>query len=158
MKTMKEVMFPNDVHTNSEKMNTWMWCHFNITHGYTTEDCGNLRIELEQMQHVGHLREYISDRAKLNLSRNATQRPNPMFPPTHTINMVFDTDVVNKITYTSMRKEGEGGLRKNLSKSLRVSGTFKHSKYPGIENDKAFLIENDDSFKKAFGPEDALYG
>ncbi|KAG5579861.1 hypothetical protein H5410_050488 [Solanum commersonii] len=39
-------------------------------------------------------------------------------------------------------------IKKNLSKSLRVSGGFKHLKYAGIKNDIAFLIENDDSFRK----------
>nr|AEK01245.1 rps3 [Arabidopsis thaliana]AEK01275.1 rps3 [Arabidopsis thaliana]AEK01308.1 rps3 [Arabidopsis thaliana]CAA69755.3 ribosomal protein S3 [Arabidopsis thaliana] len=39
-------------------------------------------------------------------------------------------------------------IKKNLSKSLRISGAFKHPKYAGVVNDIAFLIENDDSFKK----------
>nr|YP_009045764.1 ribosomal protein S3 [Batis maritima]AIC83367.1 ribosomal protein S3 [Batis maritima] len=38
-------------------------------------------------------------------------------------------------------------IKKNLSKSLRVSGAFKHPKYAGVVNDIAFLIENDDSFR-----------
>nr|WHE10399.1 ribosomal protein S3 [Elleanthus ampliflorus] len=38
--------------------------------------------------------------------------------------------------------------KKNLSKSLRVSGAFKHPKDAGVVNDIAFLIENDDSSKK----------
>ncbi|CAN6455913.1 unnamed protein product [Victoria cruziana] len=36
----------------------------------------------------------------------------------------------------------------NLSKSLRISGAFKHPKDAGVVNDIAFLIENDDSFIK----------
>nr|WLE73528.1 ribosomal protein S3 [Thonningia sanguinea] len=40
------------------------------------------------------------------------------------------------------------GIKKNLSKELRVSGAFKHPKYTGVVNDIAFLIENDDSFRK----------
>nr|WOH22597.1 ribosomal protein S3 [Nervilia aragoana] len=40
--------------------------------------------------------------------------------------------------------------KKNLSKSLRVSGAFKHPKDAGVVNDIAFLIENDDSSKKTF--------
>nr|YP_011027784.1 ribosomal protein S3 [Lepidium sativum]DBA44197.1 TPA_asm: ribosomal protein S3 [Lepidium sativum] len=39
-------------------------------------------------------------------------------------------------------------IKKNLSKSLRISGAFKHPKYAGVVNDIAFLIENDDSFRK----------
>jgi small subunit ribosomal protein S3 len=38
--------------------------------------------------------------------------------------------------------------KKNFSKLLRVSGAFKHPKYAGVVNDIAFLIENDDSFRK----------
>ena len=38
--------------------------------------------------------------------------------------------------------------KKNFSKSLRVSGAFKHPKYAGVLNDIAFLIENDDSSRK----------
>nr|WRK83623.1 ribosomal protein S3 [Elaeis guineensis]WRY69236.1 ribosomal protein S3 [Elaeis guineensis] len=38
--------------------------------------------------------------------------------------------------------------KKNFSKSLRVSGAFKHPKYAGVVNDIAFLIENDDSSRK----------
>nr|UDH58323.1 ribosomal protein S3 [Brasenia schreberi] len=36
----------------------------------------------------------------------------------------------------------------NLSKSLRISGAFKHPKEAGVVNDIAFLIENDNSFRK----------
>lgn len=39
-------------------------------------------------------------------------------------------------------------IKKNLSKSLRVSWAFKHPKYTEVVNNIAFLIENDDSFKK----------
>nr|QKS75217.1 ribosomal protein S3 [Stemona tuberosa] len=38
--------------------------------------------------------------------------------------------------------------KKNFSKSLRVSGALKHPKYAGVVNDIAFLMENDDSFRK----------
>lgn len=38
--------------------------------------------------------------------------------------------------------------KKNFSTSLRVSGALKHPKYAGVVNDIAFLIENDDSFRK----------
>ncbi|KAH0658249.1 hypothetical protein KY289_026997 [Solanum tuberosum] len=60
----------------------------------------------------------------------------------------------NEITNWPKKKQGyryhdrSPSIKKNLSKSLRVSGAFKHPKYAGIENDIAFLIENDDSFRK----------
>ncbi|KAK3416969.1 hypothetical protein EUGRSUZ_H02719 [Eucalyptus grandis] len=52
------------------------------------------------------------------------------------------------------KKQGYGyhdqlpSIKKNLSKSLWVSGAFKHPKYAGVVNDIPFLIENDDSFRK----------
>uniref|UniRef100_A0A0E0LJ99 Small ribosomal subunit protein uS3 C-terminal domain-containing protein n=1 Tax=Oryza punctata TaxID=4537 RepID=A0A0E0LJ99_ORYPU len=39
--------------------------------------------------------------------------------------------------------------KKNFSKSLWVSGAFKHLKYAGVVNDIAFLIENDGPMKSS---------
>ncbi|KAL0294984.1 UNVERIFIED_CONTAM: Ribosomal protein S3, mitochondrial [Sesamum radiatum] len=60
----------------------------------------------------------------------------------------------NEIRIWPKKKQGYGyhdrspSIKKNLSKSLRVSGAFKHPKYAGVVNGIAFLIENDDSFRK----------
>ncbi|KAK4379008.1 hypothetical protein RND71_000870 [Anisodus tanguticus] len=61
-----------------------------------------------------------------------------------------DREKQNEIRIWPKKKQGYGyhdrspSIKKNLYKSLRVSGAFKHPKYAGIENDIAFLIENDD--------------
>ncbi|XP_059645891.1 small ribosomal subunit protein uS3m-like [Cornus florida] len=54
----------------------------------------------------------------------------------------------NEIRIWPQKKQGYGYhdrspsiKKKNLSKSLRVSGAFKHPKYAGVVNDIAFLIE-----------------
>nr|UFX34228.1 ribosomal protein S3 [Tribulus terrestris] len=60
----------------------------------------------------------------------------------------------NEIRIWPKKKQGYGyhnrspSIKNNLSKSLRVSGAFKHPKEAGVVNDIAFLIENDDSFRK----------
>ncbi|KAG5138870.1 hypothetical protein JHK84_032638 [Glycine max] len=65
-----------------------------------------------------------------------------------------DREKQNEIRIWPKKKQRYGyhdrspSIKKNLSKSLRVSGAFKHPKYAGVVNDIAFLIENDDSFKK----------
>nr|YP_009414438.1 ribosomal protein S3 [Lagerstroemia indica]AQS99572.1 ribosomal protein S3 [Lagerstroemia indica] len=65
-----------------------------------------------------------------------------------------DREKQNEIRIWPKKKQGYGyhdrspSIKKNLSKSLRVSGAFKHPKYAGVVNDIAFLIENDDSFRK----------
>ncbi|KAM7249166.1 hypothetical protein ACFE04_019746 [Oxalis oulophora] len=65
-----------------------------------------------------------------------------------------DREKQNEIRIWPKKKQRYGyhdrspSIKKNLSKSLRISGAFKHPKYAGVVNDIAFLIENDDSFRK----------
>jgi small subunit ribosomal protein S3 len=65
-----------------------------------------------------------------------------------------DREKQNEIRIWPKKKQRYGyhdrspSIKKNLYKSLRVSGAFKHPKYAGVVNDIAFLIENDDSFRK----------
>nr|YP_009940667.1 ribosomal protein S3 [Passiflora edulis]QNZ92485.1 ribosomal protein S3 [Passiflora edulis] len=65
-----------------------------------------------------------------------------------------DREKENEIRIWPKKKQRYGyhdrspSIKKNLSKLLRISGAFKHPKDAGVVNDIAFLIENDDSFKK----------
>jgi len=65
-----------------------------------------------------------------------------------------DQEKQNQIRIWPKKKQRYGyhdrspSKKNNLSKELRVSGAFKHPKYAGVVNDIAFLIENDDSFRK----------
>jgi len=68
-----------------------------------------------------------------------------------------DREKQNEIRIWTKKKQRYGyhdrspSIKKNLSKSLRallVKGAFKHPKYAGVVNDIAFLIENDDFFRK----------
>lgn len=65
-----------------------------------------------------------------------------------------DREKQNEIRIWPKKKQRYGyhdrspSIKKNLSKELRVSRAFKHPKYAGVVNDIAFLIENDDSFRK----------
>ncbi|KAJ8746846.1 hypothetical protein K2173_012897 (mitochondrion) [Erythroxylum novogranatense] len=65
-----------------------------------------------------------------------------------------DREKENEIRIWPKKKQRYGyhdrspSIKNHLSKSLRVSGAFKHPKYAGVVNDIAFLIENDDSFRK----------
>lgn len=65
-----------------------------------------------------------------------------------------DREKQNEIRIWPKKKQRYGyhdrspSIKKNLSKSLRVSGAFKHPSDAGVVNDIAFLIENDDSFRK----------
>nr|AHA47109.1 ribosomal protein S3 [Amborella trichopoda] len=65
-----------------------------------------------------------------------------------------DREKQNEVRIWPKKKQGLGyhdrspSRQNKISKSLRVSGAFKHPKYAGVVNDIAFLIENDDSFRK----------
>ncbi|YP_009153931.1 ribosomal protein S3 (mitochondrion) [Gossypium arboreum] len=65
-----------------------------------------------------------------------------------------DREKQNEIRIWPKKKQRYGyhdrspSIKKNLSKSLRVSGAFKHPKYARVVNDITFLIKNDDSFRK----------
>nr|AUD57076.1 ribosomal protein S3 [Bertiera longithyrsa] len=65
-----------------------------------------------------------------------------------------DREKQNEIRIWPKKKQRYGyhnrspSIKKNLSKSLRVSGAFKHPKYAGVVNDITFLKKNDDSFRK----------
>ena len=69
-------------------------------------------------------------------------------------NEVRGREKQNEIRVCPKKKQGYGyhdrppSIKILLSKSLRVSGAFKHPKYAGVVNDIAFLIKNDDSFRK----------
>ncbi|KAF3774256.1 Cytochrome P450 84A1 [Nymphaea thermarum] len=56
--------------------------------------------------------------------------------------------VMSTYALSSIYHDRSPSRQKNLSKSLRISGAFKHPKDAGVVNDIAFLIENDDSFRK----------
>nr|YP_010542179.1 ribosomal protein S3 [Pulsatilla chinensis]YP_010542199.1 ribosomal protein S3 [Pulsatilla chinensis]YP_010690169.1 ribosomal protein S3 [Pulsatilla dahurica]YP_010690209.1 ribosomal protein S3 [Pulsatilla dahurica]UYG19641.1 ribosomal protein S3 [Pulsatilla chinensis]UYG19661.1 ribosomal protein S3 [Pulsatilla chinensis]WBU13008.1 ribosomal protein S3 [Pulsatilla dahurica]WBU13048.1 ribosomal protein S3 [Pulsatilla dahurica] len=65
-----------------------------------------------------------------------------------------DREKQNEIRIWPKKKQRYGyhdrppSRKKNLAKSLQVSGAFKHPKYAGVVNDIAFLIENYDSSRK----------
>lgn len=69
-----------------------------------------------------------------------------------------DREKQNEIRIWPKKKQRYGyhdrspSIKKNLSKSLRVSGAFKHPKYAGVVNDIAFLSFRKTKFLKLFFP------
>ncbi|KAF2546687.1 hypothetical protein F2Q70_00022096 [Brassica cretica] len=45
------------------------WCNFHRDHGHKTEDCVALRIEVNELLQKGHLREFLSEKAKNHLNK-----------------------------------------------------------------------------------------
>ena len=49
--------------------NHGFWCYFHRDHGDKTEDCVTLKIEVNELLRKGHLREFLSEKAKSHLSK-----------------------------------------------------------------------------------------
>ncbi|KAF3550559.1 hypothetical protein DY000_02007209 [Brassica cretica] len=64
--------------------NPGFWCDFNQDHGHKTEDCVALKIEVNELLKKGHLKEFLSEKAKSHLSKETTGNPTeaaPVSPP-----------------------------------------------------------------------------
>ncbi|XP_033131812.1 uncharacterized protein LOC117126806 [Brassica rapa] len=64
--------------------NPRLWCDFHRDHGHKTEDCVALKIEVDELLQKGHLREFLSEKAKAHLSKEASGKSKgdaPSSPP-----------------------------------------------------------------------------
>ncbi|XP_070049212.1 uncharacterized protein [Nicotiana tomentosiformis] len=59
------------------------------THGHKTEDCRQLREEVAQLFNNGHLREFLSDRAKKHFRNRDANKRVEQEKPQHVINMII---------------------------------------------------------------------
>ncbi|KAF3510026.1 hypothetical protein F2Q69_00006777 [Brassica cretica] len=55
--------------------NPGFWCDFHRDHGHKTEDCVALKIEFNELLKKGHLREFLSEKAKSHLRKETTGKP-----------------------------------------------------------------------------------
>ncbi|MCD7446337.1 hypothetical protein HAX54_004325 [Datura stramonium] len=67
---IKEARFPKEIYYNQKKGNIDLWCNYHNTHGHLSGDYKHFWIEVAQLLKVGHLKEFLGDRAKHNLNKN----------------------------------------------------------------------------------------
>ncbi|XP_070053780.1 uncharacterized protein [Nicotiana tomentosiformis] len=63
-------------------------CKYHGTHGHRTEDCRQLRDEVACLFNEGHLREFLSDRAKNYFKNRDSNRQNEQEESQHVIHMI----------------------------------------------------------------------
>ncbi|XP_070019602.1 uncharacterized protein [Nicotiana sylvestris] len=63
-------------------------CKYSGTHGHRTEDCRKLREEVARLFNEGHLREFLSDRAKNHSKERDANKKNEQEEPQHVIHMI----------------------------------------------------------------------
>ncbi|XP_070020360.1 uncharacterized protein [Nicotiana sylvestris] len=106
---IKYTKWPRPIQIDPSQRNSNLMCKYHGTHGHRTEDCRQLREEVDHLFNEGHLREFLSDRAK-NHFRERDARKNEQEEPQHVIHMIIGgVDVpqrpVFKCTKVSITRE-----------------------------------------------------
>ncbi|XP_016466990.2 uncharacterized protein LOC107789645 [Nicotiana tabacum] len=84
-----------------------LWCKYHGTIGHQTGDCRHLHEEVATLLKNGHLREFLSDRAKNNYGRSHdNMEPSKVGedPPRLTINMIFGGNEINGVIFSATKK------------------------------------------------------
>ena len=71
----QQVKCPQKMNAPDSFRNPGFWCDFHRDHGHKMEDCIALKIEVNELLKKGHLREFLSDKAKSHLSKETTGKP-----------------------------------------------------------------------------------
>ncbi|KAF2548378.1 hypothetical protein F2Q70_00023126 [Brassica cretica] len=80
----QQVKWPQNIKAPNCFRNPGFWCEFHRDHGHKTEECVALKIEVNELLWKGHLREFLSEKAKSHLSKETTGKPTedaPVSPP-----------------------------------------------------------------------------
>ncbi|XP_059292519.1 uncharacterized protein LOC132045976 [Lycium ferocissimum] len=84
-----EARWPRPLRSDPGQRDPNMICEYHGTHGHRTEDCRQLREEVARLLKNGHLREFLSERAKTHYKeRESNKRIEPV-EPQHIINMII---------------------------------------------------------------------
>lgn len=110
IKRIKDTGWPSPIQSNPSQRNPKLICKYHGTHGHRNEDCKQLREEVARLFNEGHLREFLSDRAKNHFRERDASRKNEQEEPQHVIHMIVGSvDVpqrpVFKCTKVSITRE-----------------------------------------------------
>ncbi|XP_070007596.1 uncharacterized protein [Nicotiana sylvestris] len=86
---IKDTRWPRPIQTDPSQRNPNLICKYHGTHGHRTEDCMQLREEVAWLFNEGHLREFLSDRAKNHFRERDASGKNKQKEPQHVIHMII---------------------------------------------------------------------
>ncbi|XP_059315834.1 uncharacterized protein LOC132066555 [Lycium ferocissimum] len=108
------VRWPRPLRTDPSQRDPNLICEYHGTHGHRTDDCKGLRDEVARLLKNGHLREFLSERAKNHFKNREPSKKNEPEQPQHVINMIIggrntprSNDEEDKVLNHS-RKENQG--------------------------------------------------
>ncbi|KAF3526937.1 hypothetical protein F2Q69_00047853 [Brassica cretica] len=89
--------------------NPGLWFDFHRDHGHKTEDCVALKIEVNELLKQGHLKEFLSEKAKSHLSKESTGNPTeaaPFSPPLQdrVIHVISSGSEISGISHVAAKK------------------------------------------------------
>ncbi|KAF8100829.1 hypothetical protein N665_0215s0006 [Sinapis alba] len=85
------------------------WCNFHNDNSHKKKDCLALKMEVNELLKKGHLRKFLSDKAKNLLNKETTNQPivgAPASPPRHdrVITVIFDSVEVSGVSHADSKK------------------------------------------------------
>ncbi|XP_016492830.1 uncharacterized protein LOC107812287 [Nicotiana tabacum] len=134
MRNIKEARFPKPMRYDPKHRDPNLWCEYHGTNGHRTGDYRHLREEVATLLKNGHLKEFLTDRAKNNYGRsgdNAEPSKAGEDPSRQTINMIFGGNEINGVTFSAAKK-------------TKVSITHSKRLREVAEDDITFMEENTD--------------
>ncbi|XP_048604963.1 uncharacterized protein LOC125582348 [Brassica napus] len=125
----QQVKWPPKMKAPDSFRNPGLWCDFHREHGYKTEDCVALKIEVNELLQKGHLREFLSQKAKAHLSKEASGKSKgdaPSSPPRqnrviHVISGGSEVSGVSHATAKKSTRNAKRGLETTQPKRLLLS-------------------------------------
>ncbi|XP_013617532.1 PREDICTED: uncharacterized protein LOC106324054 [Brassica oleracea var. oleracea] len=76
----QQVKWPQKMKAPDSFQNPGLWCDFHRDHGHKTEDYVALRIEVKELLQKGHLREFLSEKARNHLSKEVSVKSTGAIP------------------------------------------------------------------------------
>ncbi|XP_070034776.1 uncharacterized protein [Nicotiana tomentosiformis] len=107
IRNIKEARFLRPMRSDSSQRDPDLWCEYHRANGHRTWDCQHLREEVATLLKNGHLREFLSDRAKNNYGRNRDNAESSKAgeeAPRRKINMIFGGNDINGVTFSVVKK------------------------------------------------------
>ncbi|KAF3556698.1 hypothetical protein F2Q69_00013461 [Brassica cretica] len=122
----QHVKLPPKMKAPDSFRNPELWCRFHHDHGHKTEDCIPLKIEVNELLQKGHLREFLSEKAKAHLSKETTGKSigaAPASPPRQdrVIHVISGGSEVSGVSHAAAKKSirnAKNGLEMTQPKHL----------------------------------------
>uniref|UniRef100_A0A0D3D4P5 Retrotransposon gag domain-containing protein n=1 Tax=Brassica oleracea var. oleracea TaxID=109376 RepID=A0A0D3D4P5_BRAOL len=122
----QQVKWPPKMEAPDSLWNPGLCCDFHRNHGHKTEDCVAQKIEVNELLQKGHLREFLSEKAKAHLSKEASWKSKgdaPSSPPRqdrviHVISGGFEVSGVSHAAAKKSTRNAKHGLETAQPKCL----------------------------------------